>query len=41
MFKTIGYKTYIVFMVFCLVGLLWAIFVLPEVSRAHSPAPWY
>ncbi|CAK9784474.1 unnamed protein product [Cutaneotrichosporon oleaginosum] len=32
MIENIGYKTYIVFMCFCLVGLLYAIFILPELK---------
>lgn len=32
MIKNIGYKTYIVFMCFCIVGLLYAIFILPELK---------
>jgi sugar porter (SP) family MFS transporter len=32
MIKNIEYKTYIVFMCFCIVGLLYAIFILPELK---------
>lgn len=32
MFKTIRWKTYIVFMCFCIVGLLYSIFILPELK---------
>ncbi|BEI93925.1 uncharacterized protein CcaverHIS019_0603840 [Cutaneotrichosporon cavernicola] len=32
MIENIGYKTYIVFMCFCIVGLLYAIFLLPELK---------
>ena len=32
MFENIGYKTYLVFMCFCVVGLLYAIFILPELK---------
>lgn len=32
MIENIGYKTYIVFMCFCLIGLLYAIFILPELK---------
>lgn len=32
MIANIGWKTYIVFMVFCIVACLWAILLLPEVS---------
>lgn len=32
MIQNIGYKTYIVFMCFCIVGLLYSIFILPELK---------
>lgn len=32
MFKNIGYKTYMVFMCFCIVGLLFSIFIVPELK---------
>ena len=32
MFDTIGYKTYLVFMSFCIVGFIYSVFILPEVS---------
>lgn len=32
MIENIGYKTYIVFMVFCIIGFLYAAFVLPELK---------
>lgn len=32
MFDNIGYKTYLVFMCFCVVGLLYAVFLLPELK---------
>lgn len=41
MFENIGYKTYIVFMVFCIVGFLYSVFLLPEVRlyRVGSKVP--
>ena len=33
MINNIGYKTYLVFMSFCVVGFFYAVFVLPEVSK--------
>jgi hypothetical protein len=32
MFDNIGYKTYLVFMCFCIVGFFYAIFLLPELK---------
>ncbi|OCF45135.1 galactose transporter [Kwoniella heveanensis CBS 569] len=32
MIDNIGYKTYIVFMVFCIVGFIYAVFILPELK---------
>lgn len=32
MIESIGYKTYIVFMCFCVVGFLYSIFILPELK---------
>lgn len=32
MFKTIRWKTYIVFMCFCILGLLYSIFIVPELK---------
>lgn len=32
MVENIGYKTYIVFMVFCIIGFIYAAFVLPELK---------
>jgi hypothetical protein len=37
MITNIGYKTYIVFMCFCIVGFIYAVFILPEVSFDPSP----
>lgn len=32
MFDNIGYRTYLVFMCFCVVGLIYAVFILPELK---------
>lgn len=42
MITNIGYKTFIIFMIFCLLGLAWVMFVLPEVSgrNFHVRETW-
>ena len=36
MFDNIGYKTYIVFMCFCIVGFFYAVFLLPELKGVST-----